>query len=240
MADQKILAAFWEAILRQLYKRRPAPPTPAEVSTWRVGEALVRTDTVLPEWWMKLRDGPVLQRIYPQAGTAPGTIYVPSVPADWNPPVPTNVAEALDQIAARVRAIEAGGLPAVLVEDWTCLNPAVVPGDAMYVSGVDTVDWADATGEATAPAIGFALAWVGPVTLRVKYQGAITPTKIGPPGPLVAGKSYYIDPSTPGGIIEQQPAPWPPWPQGSVVQPVGFARNATELVISIDRFYTVL
>jgi hypothetical protein len=34
-----------------------------------------------------------------------GLAYTPTVPADYDPPIPTNVQEALDQLAARVRAL---------------------------------------------------------------------------------------------------------------------------------------
>lgn len=52
---------------------------------------------------------------------------------------------------------------------------------------------------------------------------------------LTPGATYYLSDTAPGAITDVAPTA-----VGSIVQEVGFARNATTLVISIDRNFVQL
>ena len=171
-------------------------------------------------------------------GIAPQVDYVPATPTDWVPPltVPTStVQEALDQIGARVRAIETSGVAANLFEDFLSGDPLIAIGDAVCHDPVsDTVSRAVAAAPAPNPlfpARGFAVALLPGNIVRVKWQGSVNI----PGGGLVPGNTYYLDLAVLGGITNADTSVGPP---GSIVQEVGYARNANTLFALIDGDFT--
>jgi len=69
---QNFIAAFWAAIKSALFKQRTALPLPTEVADWGLGQGFVRTDTPVPQWWIKLRRGPSLTLINGGGGGVTG------------------------------------------------------------------------------------------------------------------------------------------------------------------------
>lgn len=117
-----------------------------------------------------------------------------------------------------------GAAETELRDTWSC--PAnVAVNDAVYVSGADAVDLADATAGGTAfPVIGFVVSKPTATTAVVQYGGLLPNTFVG----LVPGGVYYLS-ETPGqiepaGIIH---------PPGTIIQQVGVAKNATTLLVVI-------
>ena len=104
----------------------------------------------------------------------------------------------------------------------------VVLGDAVYISGTDTVGRADASGLSTAPCVGFAVAVGASVT--VQYAGEVTlPSPV-----LVAGAEYYLAASA-GQITTTAPTG-----ANRVLQKIGYAKSSTVLVLNPDNSYAVL
>jgi hypothetical protein len=101
--------------------------------------------------------------------------------------------------------------------------------DVVYLSGSDEVDKADADGMGTQPVVGFVQQKMTSTTAKVQYSGELS----GFSG-LVAGATYYLS-QTPGVIANTAPSD-----SGAIVQRVGVAKNATTLVVMIDRDYTIL
>lgn len=158
--------------------------------------------------------------------------YVPANVANWSVPVPGYFGEGLDQLAARVKAIEVSGVPSTLTEDFASSDPLIAVGDAVYHEAVtDTVKRADATSAATAPARGIVVALLPGPAVRVKWQGSV-----GGYVGLVTGATYYLAIGTPGGITNADTSLGPP---GSICQEVGYARNATTLFVMVDADYIV-
>jgi len=182
-----------------------------------------------------------------EEGLAPQTEYTPTTLSDWDgpPPVPWDVASALDQLASRVRVLETTPTSGPLIETFNC-GAWVTVGDAVYVAaGVRTVDQAIATSQATAPAIGFVIAKPTPVTCRVQMNGSFILPLGHPALPLVPLRTYYVDLALPGNIIPviPPPPPWPPvppWATGNIVQEIGIAIGPGELLIQIDRDFSEL
>ncbi len=100
---------------------------------------------------------------------------------------------------------------------------AVSVGDAVFITGADAVDRADASSVATSPAFGFVRFKPSTTSCLVQSAGEMDAF-----GALVAGDTYYLSDSVPGGITNVAPS------GGPTVQPLAFARNATTLVILID------
>lgn len=99
-----------------------------------------------------------------------------------------------------------------------------VVGDAVYISGNDTVAQADASDPAgKLPAAGIIVDKPTATTCIVQWAG----TAISFVG-LTAGKYYYVSALVPGGITMVKAN------GGTEPQVVGFALNATSLVINID------
>lgn len=112
---------------------------------------------------------------------------------------------------------------------WTC--PAgVVVGDMVYISASDTVDRANATSIATAPAIGCVVSKPTATSASVLFDAQEVALFLG----LTPGAVYYLD-TADGQITTVAPAV-----VGNVVQRVGYARNATTLVLHIGNAFTVL
>lgn len=98
--------------------------------------------------------------------------------------------------------------------------------DAVYLTGADAVDLADADDPAKQPLIGFVRTKPTTTTCEVLYYGELT----GFTG-LSVGDNYFLS-ETPGEVTNVAPtAP------GSIVQKVGFPRNASTLVVFVDRDY---
>jgi hypothetical protein len=112
-------------------------------------------------------------------------------------------------------------------------DPVVAVLDAVYISAADTVDKADADDTTKQPVIGFVVSKPDPTTAIVRFSGELS----GFAG-LTPGKTQYLS-TVPGQITETAPSS-PPDPPGTIVQPLGFARNATTIVIEIERDFTIL
>lgn len=107
--------------------------------------------------------------------------------------------------------------------------PTVALYDAVYLSGANAVDLADGDNPITFPCMGIVVEKPTATTAKVAYAG-----KVAGFAGLVPGDTYFID-TTPGQITNTAPSN-----PGDVVQKIGWARNATTLVLQLDRDYTVL
>jgi hypothetical protein len=105
----------------------------------------------------------------------------------------------------------------------------VAVGDAVFLSAADNVDRSDASVVSDRPVIGFVHSKPTTTTCRVQYAGDLS-VFVG----LTVGATYYLD-TTAGQITTT-----PPSGTGNIVQEVGFARNATTLVVQYDRDFTVV
>jgi len=103
-------------------------------------------------------------------------------------------------------------------------------GDAVNCDAADTVEKADASVIGDRPVIGIVHSKPTATTCYVQYYGECALFS-----GLTPQATYYLSDTTPGGITTTAPTA-----QGSIVQEVGFARNATTLVILIDPDYTKL
>lgn len=101
--------------------------------------------------------------------------------------------------------------------------------DIAYLSSSDTVEPADADDPGKQPVVGFVKDKPTTVTATVQYSGELS----GFSG-LTPGSTYFMS-TTPGQITEVAPSAL-----GSIVQRVGFAKNATTLVVMIDRDFVIL
>lgn len=160
-------------------------------------------------------------------GLAEQTEYSPTTAGDWNVS-PTEVKAGLDELASRVKGLE-GGTPVPLYEIYDCPTTVAV-GDAVYLSGIDTVDTASAASDSTAPAIGFAVSKPTTTTVNVQYDGSVGGFSL-----LTPGNTYFLD-TVLGGITDDISA----FPNGAVEQKLGVARNTTTLLAKIDRDYTLI
>lgn len=101
--------------------------------------------------------------------------------------------------------------------------------DAVYLSAADSVDQAASNIVTDRPCVGVVVAKPTATTCEIQYAG-----ELGAFAGLVAGDTYYL--STTPGILTNIP----PTAPGEIVQEVGFARNATTLVVLIERNFTQL
>jgi hypothetical protein len=108
---------------------------------------------------------------------------------------------------------------------------SVAVADAVYATGADTADRADASTATKMPAFGFVVAKLDTTTALVARDG----TYAGFSG-LTAGSAYYVSKSTPGRVTTDVSG----YGVGNVVQAVGFAKNTTSLALQIDRDIVVL
>lgn len=111
---------------------------------------------------------------------------------------------------------------------FTC-DSSLNVGDAVRLSGADTIAPAQADVVTDRPTIGFVLLKPTLTSAFVLNSGELA----GFTG-LVPGSSYYLS-ETPGQITDVSPTV-----QGSIVQEVGWARNSTTLVICIERDFVLL
>jgi hypothetical protein len=103
------------------------------------------------------------------------------------------------------------------------------PNEAVRLSTADTIDLAQADVVSERPTIGFVLT---KPTATLAY--VLTAGEMGGFVGLVPGATYYLS-ETPGQITDVAPMA-----QGSIVQEVGWASNATTLVIGIVRDFVLL
>jgi hypothetical protein len=106
--------------------------------------------------------------------------------------------------------------------------------DIVYASGANLVDSAKSSGVATMPAVGFVISKPTAITCVVQYADELT----GFVG-LTTGATYFVSNTTAGKIAKVGDVDFPS-ATGEVVQRVGFARNATTIVIEVDRDIVVL
>jgi len=99
--------------------------------------------------------------------------------------------------------------------------------DAVYLTGADSVDRADSDDASKQPLIGIVLEKPTLTSAVIAYYGEVN----GFAG-LVAGATYYLG-VNPGQITNLAPTT-----AGNIVQRIGFARNATTLVLMADRDWT--
>lgn len=115
---------------------------------------------------------------------------------------------------------------------YTCPS-AVSVGDAVYISGSNSVDKADANDVSTFPVIGFVSQ--KPTTTQATTQAILRYFgELDVFSGLSPGVTYYLS-ETPGQISSVAPTAG-----GSVVQRVGFPRSATTLVIVLDGNFITL
>ena len=141
------------------------------------------------------------------------------------PAIPIN-APLGDQLNLLYSLITSGGGNAQ--GSYTCAAGDVV-GDAVYISVADTVAKADNDGANTYPVIGFIISKSAPTTCLVQYIGEAA-IFVG----LTVGARYYLS-DVPGAITTTAPTA-----SGKRVQPMGFAKNTTTLVIQVDQDYEEL
>ena len=119
----------------------------------------------------------------------------------------------------------------ILPTSFTCPTGVSVR-DAVYITGDDAVDKADASNPAERPARGFVASKPTAVTCKMQTSGEMT----GFSG-LVAGDAYVLD-VTSGNIVDVSATSG--FATGSIIQHIGWARNTTTLVIELDDEFTVL
>jgi hypothetical protein len=109
-------------------------------------------------------------------------------------------------------------------------DPAVAIGDAIYLSGSNLVNRANASAEATTPAIGFCTALVGPTQCRIRIEKSL-----GIFSGLTPGDPVFLG-LTPGSITQDVSG----YVAGQVVQELGLAVNPTTILVRVDTDPTVL
>jgi hypothetical protein len=107
-------------------------------------------------------------------------------------------------------------------------DPAVAVNDAVYLSGSNTVNRANASSPSTTPAIGFCVALVGATQCKVR-----TEKKVGGFSGLTPAASVFLGLSA-GAITQTAPTG-----VGEVVQELALAISATEILLRIDTDATV-
>jgi len=123
------------------------------------------------------------------------------------------------------------GAASTRTDSFAC-PPSVAEGDAVYISGTDTVDkaFAGAVGQ-TEDAIGVVATKPTATTATVLSHGVSAASFVG----LTAKATYYLSPTVAGGITSTAPtAP------GQKVQEIGIASSATKLFVDIEQTSVVL
>lgn len=105
---------------------------------------------------------------------------------------------------------------------------AVAVGDPVYITGSGTADEASATSISTAPCIGFVTAKPTTTTAIVQVNGFLSGAFAG----LTPGSTYFL--AVGGGITAT-----PPDTVGNIIQKVGVAVTATELLINPVLDFTI-
>lgn len=122
-----------------------------------------------------------------------------------------------------------GGSSGSLISTIYNCPATVAINDAVFLSAADTVDQAASNIVTDRPCVGVVIAKPTATTCEIQYAG-----ELGGFAGLVPGDTYYL--STTPGILTNVPPSTP----GEIVQEVGFARNATTLVVLIERDFTQL
>lgn len=126
-------------------------------------------------------------------------------------------------------AVGGGGVSAGTVEGTFACTETEAVGDAVYLFGADAVRQADASSEATAPAIGIIKEKPTSTSCVVATDGELS----GFSG-LTVGDIYFLSKGSPGGITNI------PISGPGVSQKLGEARNSTTLIINIDSDFVIL
>lgn len=114
----------------------------------------------------------------------------------------------------------------IIVGGYSC--PAgVAVNDWVYLSAANTVDKADATSIATAPCIGIVTDKPTPTTADVMQAGG--PVTVG--SGMTPGVKVWLD------KVAGKHTQAPPSLAGNVVQELGYAKSATEIVALVDNDY---
>lgn len=114
---------------------------------------------------------------------------------------------------------------------WNCPLTVAV-GDSVYQTGANAVDQADNGSTATMPCVGVVLSKPTTTSCLVTRQGIVNGY---PPGSFTPKETYFV--GTTGSIVDGPGVPTTP---GTVVHEIGFAKNDTSLVVTLDADYTVL
>lgn len=126
-----------------------------------------------------------------------------------------------------------GSLTPTPVGDLYTCSASVTVGDAVYISGLNTVDRAIGSATPTPDAIGLATSKPTGTSCRVLSTKGRTP---GIFGGLIVGATYYLSDSVAGGITTTPP---PATAVGTKVQEIGIAVSTTELFLDIDATSTI-
>lgn len=122
----------------------------------------------------------------------------------------------------------AGAASGAVQGDYNCAATVDVL-DVVYLISPNTIEEADNDGASTYLVVGAVVEKPTSTTAKVQYSGEI----VGYSG-LTPGETYYLS-DTPGEITIT-----PPSTTGQRLQKVGFAKNATTLVLMIDRDFIIL
>jgi hypothetical protein len=104
----------------------------------------------------------------------------------------------------------------------------VAVGDAVYVSGANTVGKALATADGTLPAIGFVTDKPSGTTCHVQYSDELDLFS-----GLTAGATYYVSTTNAGVIVATTGVP------GQFKQQVGVAKDSNTLVITVGEAFLI-
>lgn len=99
-------------------------------------------------------------------------------------------------------------------------------GDVVYCSDADAADKADADGGTKQPVIGVVVAKTSATVAVVQYAGEVS---AGVFSGLSPRATYYLS-TTPGQLTATAPSS-----PGSIIQRIGFAKNPTTLVLTVDQ-----
>jgi len=105
----------------------------------------------------------------------------------------------------------------------------VLVGDVVYLSAANTIDKAVSDDVTKRPAIGFVKSKPTPTTALIQWGGELAVYS-----GLTPGATQYLS-AVAGQITEVAPIL-----PGNIVQKLGFARNATTLVIQVNRDFIAL
>lgn len=148
-----------------------------------------------------------------QPDDASTTGYTPAVPADW-PVVPDDVAEALDELAAEITALELG----VTQDGFDTTTNAVTTGMLGYLTTTaNRVQKAIATSLAASRVFGANEGIVGSMTVAGTIEFQLIEAGI----TIAAGDRLYLSAVTASAVTNV-----PPNGAGQVVVSVGYARTA--------------
>lgn len=159
------------------------------------------------------------------ASSLSALLYAPAIPGNWTT-VPTNPQDALDQLAARITALES--VPGAAVEEYACAS-GVTRLRLVYKTGVaNQAGLADASDPTKMADVQFVASKPTSITCRLQDRGELAGW-VADGMPLIPGAEYFADPTTPGGISTTGGDP----AMGEVAQSVGFAKSTDVLDVVI-------